>query len=58
MVAIIAEMLYECAQRGDDLGVLGEAALALLREHERAVTEDVELTLGALDRGRVMTASS
>jgi hypothetical protein len=55
---MIAEMLYRCVQRGDDLGVLGEAALALLREHERALAQDVELTLGALDRGRVMAAAS
>lgn len=38
--------------------MLGKASFALLREHERAVAEHVELTLGALDRGRVMTVSS
>jgi hypothetical protein len=51
-------MLCRWAQRDEDLVVLGEAALALLREHERAVAEDVELALGALDRGRLMTVSS
>jgi hypothetical protein len=55
---MIAELLCRCVQRGDDLGVLGEAALALLREHERALAQDVELARGALDRGGVVTVSS
>jgi hypothetical protein len=56
-------MLYE-AQRAlaaecrHDLGRLGEAALALLREDERAVAEHVELALRALERGRVVSVSA
>ena len=47
-----------CAERCDDLGGLREASFALLREDERAVAEDVELALRALERGRVVTLSA
>jgi hypothetical protein len=46
------------AERCDDLGRLREAAFALLREDERAVAEDVELALRALERGCVVTLSA
>ena len=38
----------------DDLVLLGEAALLLLREHERAVCDHVELALPALDGRRIV----
>ena len=44
-------------ERGQNLCVLGEAVLGLLREHELAVDEDVELGLGALDCPRRMAVS-
>src|SRR6202795_4341988 len=40
------------SELGEDLGVLGEAVLLLLREEERVAVEHVELALSALDRLR------
>jgi hypothetical protein len=39
-----------CLQKREDLGVLGEAALTLLREEEHVAAQHVELALLALDR--------
>jgi hypothetical protein len=43
-------------ERYEDLGLFGEASLGLLREHEVAVNDDVELALRALDDARVDAA--
>ena len=42
-------------QEGEHLGLLGEPALALLREDERPVGDDVVLALRALERDGVVT---